>query len=228
MNILVIVAHPDDPEFFAGGTIARWSAEGHRVTYVLVTDGSKGTDDPALTGSALAALRQHEQRAAGAELGVVDMHFLPHIDGELSNTLGLQRDVARAVRRFKPDIVVTTDPQTLHYGATRVNHNDHRLMGMAVCDGIFPASGNRMYFPELIAEGLEMHTPKEIWFCGPVAPNHLVDISAYFNAKVRAVRAHVSQVKQPESVADRLRNGAIRVRADGTAWLAEAFRRVML
>jgi LmbE family N-acetylglucosaminyl deacetylase len=228
MNILVIVAHPDDPEFFAGGAIARWSAEGHHVTYVLVTDGSKGTDDPTLSGAALAALRQGEQRAAAAELGVSDIHFLTHVDGELANTLALQRDVARAVRRFKPDIVVTTDPQTLHYGATRVNHNDHRVMGMAVCDGIFPASGNRMYFSELLAEGLEMHTPKEIWFCGPVAPNQIIDISAQFDAKIRAIRAHVSQVKQPEAVGERIRNGALRIRADGTVWVAEAFRRVLV
>jgi LmbE family N-acetylglucosaminyl deacetylase len=228
VNILVIVAHPDDPEFFAGGTIAHWASQGHHVTYVLVTDGSKGTDDPTLSAARLAALRQTEQRAAAAQLGVTDVHFLTFVDGELVNNADLQRAVARAVRQFKPELVVTTDPQTLHYGASRVNHNDHRVMGMAVCDGIFPASGNRMYFPELLAEGYEMHTPRELWFAGPVAPNQLVDITPHMDTKVRAILAHMSQVKQPEGVGERMRQGATRIRADGSVWLGEAFRRVIL
>jgi LmbE family N-acetylglucosaminyl deacetylase len=91
MNILVVVAHPDDPEFFCGGTIAKWSAEGHHVTYALVTDGSKGTDDPTLSARQLATLRQTEQRNAGAQIGVTDIHFLTHVDGELNNSPVLQR-----------------------------------------------------------------------------------------------------------------------------------------
>lgn len=228
MNILVVVAHPDDPEFFCGGAIAAWTSAGHHVTYALVTDGSKGNDDPAISASQLAALRQTEQRNAGAQIGVTDIHFLTHVDGELENTLDLQRDVARQVRRFKPEIVVTTDPQTLHYGALRVNHNDHRMMGMAVCDGIFPASNNRMYFPELLDEGLEMHGPREIWFAGAVQPNHLVDVSAHLDAKVAAIKAHVTQVKQPDQIAARMRQSMARFHADGRIWFAEAFRRVVL
>lgn len=228
MNILVVVAHPDDPEFFCGGTIARWCAEGHVVRYVLVTDGSKGNDDPSITAPQLIAMRQAEQIAAGAALGVTDIHFLPHVDGELHNTLAVQRDIVRELRRFKADIVVTTDPQTLHYGALRVNHNDHRMMGMAVCDAIFPASGNRMYFPELLEEDFAPHAPRELWFAGPVAPNHLVDVTAHIDAKIAAVKQHVSQVKQPDQVGARLRQGLARFRADGSMWLAEQFRRVIL
>ncbi len=228
MNILVVVAHPDDPEFFCGGTIARWTSEGHRVSYVIVTDGAKGNDDPSLDGPRLTAMRQDEQRAAGAQIGVSDIRFLNYVDGELANTLALQRDIARQVRDVKPDIVVTTDPRTLHYGATRVNHNDHRIMGMAVCDAIFPASNNRMYFPDLLAEGFQMHAPRELWFAGPDTPNHLVDVSAQFEAKLAAILAHASQVKQPEQARVRIRQGLTRYRADGSAWLAEAFRRVML
>lgn len=228
MNILVVVAHPDDPEFFCGGTIARWCAEGHAVRYVLVTDGSKGNDDPSISAAQLTALRQDEQRAAAAELGVTDVHFLPHVDGELVNTLALQRDIAREVRRFRADIVVTTDPQTLHYGALRVNHNDHRVMGMAVCDAVFPAAGNRMFFPDLLDAGLEPHGPRELWFAGTTQPNHLVDVGAFIDAKTRAVRAHVSQVKAPERIGERLQQGIARFRADGSLWLAEGFRRVRL
>lgn len=228
MNILVVVAHPDDPEFFCGGTIARWCAEGHAVRYVLVTDGSKGNDDPTISAAQLIAMRQAEQRAAAAELGVTELHFLPHVDGELVNTLALQRDIAREVRRFRADVVVTTDPQTLHYGALRVNHNDHRIMGMAVCDAIFPAAGNRMFFPDLLDAGFEPYGPRELWFAGTTQPNHLVDVTDYVDAKIRAVRAHVSQVKNPAGVGDRLRQGIVRLRADGSLWLAEQFRRVRL
>ena len=230
MNILVIVAHPDDPEFFCGGTIAKWCAEGHTVSYVLVTGGNKGSDVPEMTGEALVALRQVEQREAGTALGVAvsNMTFLNYVDGELANTLALQKDVVREIRRYKPDIVVTTDPQTLHYGALRVNHNDHRVIGMAVCDAVFPASSNRMYFPELLAEGFEMHAPKELHFAGPVAPNYFVDVGAHLETKIAAIKKHVSQVKDPAGVDLRMTQGLLRLRADGSTWFAEMFRRVSL
>ncbi len=228
MNILVVVAHPDDPEFFCGGTIARWISEGHAVRYLIVTDGSRGNDDPSISAAQLIALRQQEQHAAARALGVESVRFLDHVDGELANSLAVQRDIVREVRISAPEIVVTTDPQTLHYGGLRVNHNDHRMMGMAVCDALFPASNNRMYFPELLAEGHTMHAAREVWFAGPVAPNHLVDVTAHLDAKIAAVNEHKTQVKQPDQVGNRLRQGLVRLRADGSVWLAEQFRRVVL
>jgi LmbE family N-acetylglucosaminyl deacetylase len=228
MRILISVAHPDDPEFFCGGSIARWTREGHTVRYVLLTDGSKGNDDPSIDGPLLVRMRQTEQIAAAAELGVSDIRFLDWQDGELANTLALQQAIAREIRQFKPDIVVSTDPTVLHYGALRVNHNDHRVAGLATADAIFPASGNRMYFPALLEAGFEMHSPTELWFCGATHPNYLVDVSAEIERKIAAMRKHVSQVKQPEQVAQRMRQGILRIRADGSQWQAEAFRRVML
>lgn len=228
MNILVLVAHPDDPEFFCGATIAKWTSEGHRVRYVLVTDGSKGNDDPNISAEHLVAMRQDEQRAAGAILGVDDISFLTYIDGELANTLALQRDLAREVRAFKPDIVVTTDPQTLHFGALRVNHNDHRVIGMAVCDAIFPASGNRMYFTELFEEGLEMHAPKEIWFAGASEPNHFVIVSSTLDNKIASILQHKSQVKNAEQTEMRMRQALFRVNPDGSIYFAETFRRILM
>ena len=145
MNILVAIAHPDDPEFFCGGAIARWAAEGNPIRYIVVTGGDKGSDVPDMTVPKLVALREIEQANAAAKLGVTDIAFLHYVDGELANTLALQRDLCREIRRFKADLVVTTDPQTLHYFNTRINHNDHRAIGQAVCDAIFPATGNRMY-----------------------------------------------------------------------------------
>ncbi len=228
MNILVIVAHPDDPEFFAGASIAHWVKRGHTVRYVIVTGGDKGSDAPDMTPQKLKAMRVIEQREAAAALGVTDIAFWDYIDGELANDLLLRRDIAREIRRSKPDIVVTTDPQTLHHGSRGINHNDHRMIGMAVCDAIFPASNNRMYFPELLGAGFEMHYPKEIYFAGPTAPNFWVEVSAEIETKVAAIRQHVSQVKDPSGIEARMRANTFRLLADGRVEYRAAFRRVML
>jgi LmbE family N-acetylglucosaminyl deacetylase len=228
VNVLVIVAHPDDPEFFAGGTIAKWCSEGNDVRYVIVTGGDKGSDDPLMTPARLVAQRRDEQRGAAAILGVRDVTFLSHVDGEVLNTVDVQRDLVREIRRARPDTIVTTDPQTLHYGATRVNHNDHRMVGMAVADAIFPAAGNRMYFAELLADGFEPHAPREIYFAGAVQPNTLVDVSDFMDTKIGAILQHVSQVKEPDKLGARMRQGLFRMTADGTARYWEAFRRVLL
>ena len=228
MNILVIVAHPDDPEFFCGGTIAKFCAEGHSVRYVLVTGGQKGTDVPDMTAERLVAIRKVEQVEAAKALGVNDVAFLDYVDGELANTLALQRDIAREIRRHKADILMTTDPQTLHYGALRVNHNDHRIMGMAVCDAVFPAANNRMYFPELLAEGFAMYQPKELYFAGSTAPNLMVDVSEYIPRKIEAIKKHVSQVKEPDKIDARMQQGLLRITPQGKTYFAESFRRISL
>jgi len=228
MNTLVIVAHPDDPEFFCGGAIARWAAAGDAIRYVIVTGGDKGSDDPDMTPERLVALRQIEQRKAAARLGVDDIVFLGYVDGELANTLGLQRDLCREIRRFAADRVVTTDPLTLSYHNTRVNHNDHRIIGQAVCDALFPAAGNRMYFPELLAIGFAPHAPKELWFSGPTMPNTLLDVTDWVDAKISAIREHPSQVKDPEGIARRIPQGLFRMRADGSRGYFENYRRVVL
>ena len=160
-----------------------------------------------MTVPKLVALREIEQANAAAKLGVTDIAFLHYVDGELANTLALQRDLCREIRRFKADLVVTTDLQTLHYFNTRINHNDHRAIGQAVCDAIFPATGNRMYFPELIAEGFEPHAPKELWFSGPTAPNTILDVTAYVQAKIAVIREHNSHVKDPAGKARRIPPG---------------------
>ena len=230
MNILVIVAHPDDPEFFAGGALARWSAEGNHISYAIVTGGQKGSDRTDITPHELAELREVEQRNAAAELGIHDIRFLHYVDGELFNTLELQRDLAREIRRSKPHTIVTTDHQTVHTYSRGINHNDHRAMGLAVCDAVFPASNNRMYFPELLDEGFELHYPKEIYFAGPINPNTWVDVDDYLGIKARAVCKHASQVKEPDpaKMEMRMRQGAFRMLADGSVRYWEAYRRVLL
>ena len=113
-RILVILAHPDDPEFFCGGTVARWTLAGHRVSYCLLTCGEKGTKDRSLTTETLCSLRQKEQRAAAALLGVHDVRFLDHPDGYLVPDLNLRKEITRVIRKEQPDILVTCDPTNLY------------------------------------------------------------------------------------------------------------------
>lgn len=230
MNIQVIVAHPDDPEFFCGGSIARWVQEGHHVEYLIVTSGDKGSDDPRMTPWLLVETRREEQRKAGAVLGVRDIVFLAYPDGELFNTHDLQRDIVREIRRARPDRIVTLDPLTLHWGARGINHRDHRTIGNAVNDAIFPGSNSRFYFTELLADGYLPHPPREVYYAGPTSPNLWIDVSAVIDLKAQAICQHVSQVKEPDAakVADRLRSNLFRMTADGQVHYWEAFRHVSL
>ncbi len=228
MNALVIVAHPDDPEFFAGGTIAHWRDAGHEVRYLILTGGDKGSDDPDMTPGRLVRIRHEEQRAAAAVLGVQEVVFLEMTDGELSNDRYAQQAIVRYVRRWRPDVILTTDPLTLHYGATRINHSDHRIAGILVCDALFPAAGNRMYFPQLLAEGTQPHYPREIYFAGTTQPNTLIDVTEQIEQKIAAILRHVSQVRDPQGLPERVKQGMLRVLTDGRARYYESFRRVML
>src|SRR5712692_6554432 len=131
-RVLVVMAHPDDPEFGAGGTTAKWAREGIEIAYVIVTDGSKGSDDPTMTWEKLVPLRQVEQRNAAQMLGVKEVMFLTHHDGELLNDQHARRDICREIRKWKPDVVITHAPTTVYSmfgGAGFVNHNDHRMTG---------------------------------------------------------------------------------------------------
>lgn len=223
-RVLVVLAHPDDPEFFCGGTLAKWARAGKEIHYLLLTCGDKGSDSPDVTPEMLCADRQSEQRAAANLIGAREVTFLHYRDGELANTREVQRDIVRAIRRVKPHLVVTCDPTTLfrpsHSG---INHPDHRAAGAATLDAIFPAAGNRMYFPELIAEGLEPHSPQQVWLSGTNEPNVWVNINDTFDIKLAAIRAHASQIKDPAALEKRLRERLRRVEIDGEFY-AEGFR----
>lgn len=227
MRILVVMAHPDDPEFAAGGTIARWTQEGHEVIYCLATRGEKGSNDPMMTPEQLAAIRENEQRQAAAILGVREVIFSNYADGTLEPNLALRRDIVRMIRHHRPEIVVTMDPQTLIRGNGYINHNDHRAIGLATLDAIFPAAGNRMYFPELLQEGLEPHQVREIYLSTTEYANHWVDITDVFALKMAALRCHASQIRDLPALEQRLRE-RLRHQIDGREILAESFRRILL
>ena len=153
-SALVIIAHADDAEFGSAGTIAKWVKQGVEVTYVVVTNGNKGSADPDMTPEALAALREKEQRAACKVLGVKNVVFLGYHDGELVPSLELRRDLTREVRRYKPDVAMVPDPTTWYFGNVYINHPDHRAVGEAALAAIFPSARDRLTFPEAAGGGL--------------------------------------------------------------------------
>ncbi len=221
-RVLVVLAHPDDPEFFCGATLAKWARAGKEVRYLLLTCGDKGSDDPAMTPEMLCVDRQQEQRAAAAVIGARDVKFLGYADGELFNTLDVRREIVREVRRFRPDLLVTSDPTT-YIRPLGLNHPDHRAAGAATLDAIFPAAGNRMYFPELLQEGLEPHMPKEIWLSVTMEPNQWVNVTETVDIKIAALREHKSQIKDMDALAKRIRERLRRPDMDGEFYV-ESFR----
>ncbi|HUV28191.1 MAG TPA: PIG-L deacetylase family protein [Anaerolineales bacterium] len=206
-RILVILAHPDDPEFFCGGTIARWTLAGHQVAYCLLTCGDKGTKDRSLTSAALCSLRQEEQRAAAAILGVHDVRFLDYPDGYLVPDMNLRKEITRVIRQEQPDILVTCDPTNLYVRETYLNHPDHRAAGQATLDAVFPAARDHLYFIELWRdEQLEPHIVREVWISLPRDPDVSVDITDHWDLKLRALSEHRSQIGDRAQLEERMRS----------------------
>jgi LmbE family N-acetylglucosaminyl deacetylase len=206
-KILVILAHPDDPEFFCGATLARWAGAGHEIHYLLLTCGDKGGGLD-FTPAELCAARHVEQQNAARMLGVKSVRFLELEDGYLVPSLDLRREVVRAIRRLRPDILVTCDPTNLFpfigYG---LNHPDHRAAGQVVLDAVFPAAGNVHYFPELLKdEGLQPHTPREVWVSLASQPTVILDVTDLWETKLRALKEHKSQIGDPVKFEARMRS----------------------
>jgi LmbE family N-acetylglucosaminyl deacetylase len=226
-RILVIVAHPDDVDFAAAGTVARWTDAGIEVIYCIVTDGDAGGNDPGISRPDMAALRRREQTAAAEQVGVRELIFLGHPDGRVEPTLGLRRDLARVIRQIRPDRVVCPSPER-DYVRLGISHPDHRAVGSAALDAVYPDARNPFAFPELLAdEGLEAWTVREVWISATSAPTRYVDVTGTFPRKIAALRAHVSQTGEREGLEDMLRQRLAQTAArgglpDGT--LAEAFR----
>ncbi len=192
-SLMVVVAHPDDAEFMVAGTVAKWAKHGCEVTYVIVTRGDKGSDDPAMTSSKLTAIREAEQRAAGAILGVKHFEFMGYPDGYLQHTLELRCDITRLVRKYRPEVLVTFDPTHRLVGESYVNHPDHRATGDATVDAVFPSARDRLTFPELLVDGLEPWKVHQLWLGFAKDPNICVDISQSIESKRAALAAHPSQ-----------------------------------
>lgn len=221
---MVIMAHPDDPEFSCGGTVALWAAAGAEITYLILTNGNKGSDDPDMTPERLSAVRQQEQRNACDVLGVKNIVFFDEPDGELVPTLDLRKRVVAEIRRYQPDIVIGPDPSRYFFASTYINHADHRAAGLVTIDAVFPAARNRMYNPELLAAGLEPHTVKEVHLSGTDNPNRWVDITDVFDQKIKALLCHVSQINDPENFSDRMTERSTAIDEYGREVKREGFR----
>lgn len=202
-KIMVILAHPDDPEFFLGGTIAEWVKQGHELNYLLLTKGQKGVSpdypDPAL----LAAVRVQEQQNAAAKLGVSKVDYLDYEDGYLVPDIQARKKVAREIRSTRPNIVVTFDPMMI-YQRGRINHPDHRAAGQITIDAIFPAVENSAFFPELLEEGYLPHRIEELWLCMPVEANFELDVTHNWQLRLEALLQHVSQVGEPAAFLEQM------------------------
>ena len=224
---MVVVAHPDDAEFMVAGTAAKWAARGAEVTYVVITNGNKGSEDPEMTSTILAEIREAEQRAAGLILGVKHFEFLGYEDGYLVHTLDLRRDITRVIRKYRPDIVVTFDPTARFMFDAYANHPDHRAAGDATVDAIFPSARDRLTFPELLVDGLEPHKVKQLWMGSGTgaSANVWVDISETIELKKKALAAHPSQLS--EEVAEFAAEMARGQAGDQEFEYAEAFRRIV-
>jgi len=227
-RILCISAHPDDNEFTIAGSVARWAREGRDVGFCLVTTGGAGVNEHTPSNEGLIPIREKETRAAAKILGVKDVILLGYADGTLEPTLAMRRDLTRAIRRFRPDIVVCGDPTVRYYGNEYLNHPDHRAVASAALDAVFPSSETNAIFPELLAEGLPAHKVKQVFISGSLQPDVFVDISRTLRLKCRALRAHRSQVGKGEWVDQLLTAWAVRDGKKAGLRHAEAFKRMVL
>ena len=224
---MVVVAHADDAEWGCSGTVARWCAQGWEVVYVLCTDGSKGTEDPEMTSQELVKIRQREQLDASKVLGLHQVVFLGYEDAMLQPSIELRRDIAREIRRYRPDILVSMSPLRDLNGDGYVGHPDHLACGEAALAAVFPSARDRLTFPELLEEGLEPHKVAEVWVMDQDNADQYVDVTDYMDTAVAALQAHASQVGE-EDVAKHMRNCRSRTgRKVGFAY-AEAFKRFHL
>ncbi len=193
-RVLIIVAHADDIEFGAAGSVARWTNEGAHVAYCIITDGAAGSNEPGADLLELARKRQAEQCEAAEIVGVSDVRFLGYPDGMLQPTLDLRRDLTRLIREVKPDLVIAQDPTTVLVEDHYINHPDHRAAGEAALYAVFPSAETRPIFPELLEEGYEPHHVKRLYLTLTAHPDTFVDITATMDRKVKSLLAHRSQV----------------------------------
>jgi LmbE family N-acetylglucosaminyl deacetylase len=230
-RVLCVCAHPDDPEFGFGGTVAKLCSRGAEVTYVICTDGAQGGEDPALDNAELTERRYQEQRAAASVLGVREVRFLGLRDGELVCDLDLRRRLVREIREVRPQLVLTQSPvRALRSGRIGSDHPDHLAVGEATLAAVYPDARNPRAFRDLLVEGWTPHRVEEIWVGGAIEADLAVDVTSFVDLKLRALACHVSQLDKPHRTWDQIQSFVRagleeRGRTAGYPY-AEAFRRL--
>lgn len=193
-KVLAVAAHPDDLDVGAGGTLAHFASQGSEIYYLILTDGSKGSADQSISSAALTSTRRAEQQAALDAIGGKSVTFLDYPDGELEITQALKRDIVKAIRVVKPDLVVTMDPTVIY--STKlgmINHPDHRAAGQATLDAVYPLARDHLTYPDLHEAGYQPHNTKSVLLINFNEGNYTVDITKTFDAKLAAIKAHESQ-----------------------------------
>ena len=224
-RVLVVTPHPDDAEFWCGGTIAKWIADGATVRIVLCTDGGKGTTDANVSSADLSKTREKEQADAAESLGVQELVLLHHADGSLEDDDEFRRELVRQIRQVQPDVVLCPEP----YRKNLAWHRDHRITGQVALDAVFPCARDHLHFEELWRdEGLEPHKTGTVLFWGTELADTIVDISGTVDAKMRAVSAFKSQLNDwnDQQVEDFVKEHARDAVGDSGLEFAESFRKI--
>lgn len=225
--VLGVAAHPDDLDFAAGGTLAKFATTGSAVYYLILTDGSKGTHDRGTSADELVLARQSEQRRAAEAVGAKDVRFLEYRDGELEAGTELKRDICKVIRELKPDVVITIDP-TMVYSASRgiINHPDHRAAGQATLDAVFPLARDYLAFPELDEQGFKPHEVATVLLSNFDRNEYCVDISDTIDRKISAITAHRSQLGGMADAPGALKERAHELGKQAGCEYAECFVRI--
>ncbi len=223
-TVLVVTPHPDDSESAAGGTIARWCAEGKRVVLVVCTDGSKGTGDRSIVPADLAKTREKETLNAAKVYGLAEVVFLRLPDQALEDTEEFREKIVRQIRTHRPDIVLSIEPNRPY-----IRHRDHVMAGRVTLDAVFPYARDHLAFPEHLAEGLEPHKVEDIWIYRAEEPDTFVDVTDYFEARQNALHSHVSQVGERTDERDeRSKKRLTEAGAKMGVGMAEQFKRIKM
>jgi LmbE family N-acetylglucosaminyl deacetylase len=222
---LAVFAHPDDAEIAAGGTLAKWAAAGRDVHLLVLTNGDRGSQDPALERAELAAIRARETVEGARTLGLASATVLDVHDGDLQNTEEIRAEVVRTIRRVRPTTVVSCDPTAWFFDNRYYNHSDHRTAGVICLDAVFPGAGNPHYFADHLQEGLDPHDAAHVWLAWTLEPNHREDVTGFLETKISALAAHASQLAEGIRFFDEeLHREAEAAGAEIGARHAEAFR----
>lgn len=221
-NVLVVMAHPDDAELSSAGTLIKGIARGWQARYIVCATGDKGTKDAAMSPFRLAEIRENEQREAARVLGIEDITFLRHADGELEHAAGFRNEIALLIRKFQPEIIITHDPWRPYQ-----LHPDHRAVGFATVDAVVVAR-DHLFLPAFLEVELAPHAPLELYFTFPAAPDHVVDITDVMEQKLEALANHHSQLGHIPEWRDNIKLMASKLAEGRPFQYAESFKRLPL
>jgi len=221
VSILAIAAHPDDIESWCAGTLALAIEAGATVRLLLVTSGESGSADPQATPELVAACREVEAREAAARLGIEEVAFLRYPDGDVENTRALRSDLVAWIRRWRPAVLFTHDPE--QPWPPYLSHRDHRSVGRAALDAAYPLARDRLAFAEHERDGLLPHTISAVWLFASSTADTYIDIASSLEHKLAARLAHASQTIDPAVLVTSWRDRAARIGAPLGLAAAEAF-----